>query len=267
VPSATRVFGGCVIWTGVVDGAAIEQHLIHDEEKGNAQMALRIARISALATVAATGVLCIATASAPAYPVYQTNWVVAGSLTPKKLNQQVILPKGSVFNGVAELKWVNPATLEPLTGTLTGTVTVPTFQTTITILGVPTNVQVTFKQVGAAQGVIASVPRSTCSETVYVCMTLNIPTQANLGITAVGAFGVNLLPTHCQTAEPVTFPLSTTLDMYELLSVGPRFAGETSIPPIACYGPEALVLGPALTQLMSGPENPYALSINAPPRA
>ena len=229
-------------------------------------MARKIGRISALATVAATGVLCFATASASAYPVYQTNWVVAGSLTPKKLNQQVTLPKGSVFNGVAELKWVNTGTLEPLTGTLTGTVTVPTFETTISILGVPTNVQVTFKQVGTAQGVLASIPRSTCSETQYVCMTLHIPTEVNVGITAVGAFGVNLLPTHCQTAEPVTFPLSTILDMYELLSVGPRFAGETTIPPMACYGPEALLLAPVLTQLMSGPENPFALSISPPPK-
>ncbi len=260
------MFGGLSLGSGPPNGAALAQCLVHNEEKGNAHMASRIARISALTTVAATGVLCFATASAPAYPVYQTNWVVAGSLTPKKLNQQVTLPKGSVFNGVAELKWVNEATLEPLTGTLTGTVTVPTFETTVTILGVPTNVQVTFKQVSPAVGVLASIPRSTCSETVYVCMTLNIPTEVNLGITAVGAFGVNLLPTHCQTAQPVTFPLSTILDMYQLLSVGPRFSGETSIPPIACYGPEALVLGPALTQLMSGPENPYALSISPPPR-
>jgi hypothetical protein len=225
-------------------------------------MALRIARISALTTMIAIGVMSIAAASASALNL--EHWVVAGSLTPKKLNQQVTLPEGSTFNGVAELKWENPATFEPLTGTIKGTVSVPTFETTITILGVPTNVQVTFKQVGAGEGTLVNVPRSICSETTYVCIAMHIPAEVNVGITAVGAFGVNLLPTHCQTSVPIKLPLSTDLDLNELIVVGPRFTGETSIPPIACQGPEALLLAPVLTELMSGPENPYALSITRP---
>jgi hypothetical protein len=37
-----------------------------------------------------------------------------------------------------------------------------------------------------------------------------------------------------------------------------------TIPPIACEGPEALTLAPALTLVMSGPNNPYSIEINNP---
>ena len=150
---------------------------------------------------------------------------------------------------------------EPLTGSVTGTVTVPPFKTTIDLLGIPTTVGVSFTQVGSANGTITGIPRTNCSTTKSPCLSLTVPTEANVGITAAGVFGITLLPTHCVTSEPVTFPLSTTLTIAELLIKGPSFAGTTTIPPIKCAGLEELVLAPLLTELMSGPENPYAIAI------
>jgi hypothetical protein len=156
--------------------------------------------------------------------------------------------------------------LEPATGTVTGNLFVPTFKTTIKILGIPTTVQATFTQVGKPSGTLASVPKATCAATNrYVCLSMSVPTKANVGITAAGVFGLTVLPTHCETSEPVTFPLTTTLSIVELLERGPHFARTTTIPPIKCEGLEALLLAPVLTELMSGPENPYALSISPPP--
>ena len=111
----------------------------------------------------------------------------------------------------------------------------------------------------------ASVPKTNCSATNrYLCLSVDVPTAANIGITAVGAFGLTPVPTHCETSAPVAFPLTTTLTIVELLEDGPHFAGTTTIPPIRCAGVEGVLLAPVLTELMSGPENPYALSIGPP---
>jgi hypothetical protein len=50
----------------------------------------------------------------------------------------------------------------------------------------------------------------------------------------------------------------------ELLTVGPHFTGTTTIPPIRCDGLTGLAVGPVLTTVMSGPDNPYALNLAAP---
>ena len=42
-------------------------------------------------------------ASAITIPYTFSNWAVWGSLTPKKLNEPVVLPKGSTFNGTSVL--------------------------------------------------------------------------------------------------------------------------------------------------------------------
>ena len=63
----------------------------------------RIATVAVL--LAAIGAMFVATTSASAItePVTFTNWAVWGSLTPKKLNEPVVLPKGSTFNGTSEI--------------------------------------------------------------------------------------------------------------------------------------------------------------------
>jgi hypothetical protein len=217
-------------------------------------------RIAMLA-VASAVVMSIAAAPASAYSITENfkNWVVAGSLTPKKLNQQVTLPEGSAFTGSARIEWTD-ILFKDVKGTVTGTVSVPPFKTTINFLGVPTEVGVTFTQVGAPKGVITA---STSCATRGACLTMTVPTDANLGIDAAGLLGVDV-PTHCETSEPVKFALSDTLTLAELLVKGPRFSGTTTIPPMTCkglLGLEGVVLGPLLSELMSGPENPYALSI------
>src|SRR3982750_3680852 len=58
------------------------------------------------------------------------NYQVGGSLTVKKLNQSITLPAGSSFNGSANLTQ----------GTLSGHVSIPTFTSTIRVLGIPTQV-------------------------------------------------------------------------------------------------------------------------------
>jgi hypothetical protein len=81
-----------------------------------------------------------------------------------------------------------------------------------------------------------------------------------IGITKTDPLGIEL-PTHCETGEPITFALSTYTTLLELSVFGPQFKGSTAIPSMECSGPEALVLEPALTTLMSGPDNAYEIEL------
>jgi len=231
-------------------------------------MSRKARRIAALAaTVAAVGGTSVAatTASAITVPFNFENWAVWGSLTPKKLNAPVVLPKGSTFNGTSELT----STETTVSGTVTGTIFVPPFNATVKVLGIPTNVGVTFTQVGQAEGTIVEAPPANCTDKRFggSCVTLSVDTRANLGITAVGILGIGV-PTHCETTEPVAFALSATLSLGQQLAEGPKFTGTTTIPSIDC-GLTGILLSPVLTALMSGPDNPYLLHIGphepAPP--
>jgi hypothetical protein len=238
-------------------------------------MLSKTGRYAALATlVAAIGAMSITALPASASVLKQSmeNWSVSGSLTPKKLGQPVTLPEHSTFNGRAELTYV--LNFENLKGTLEGTVKVPPFTAMVPLLGlVPTKVGVTFEQVEKAVGTIKEAPSATCPEftTGDHCVEVNVPTKVNVGITklATGAelpgIGVEAgLETRCQTAEPIEFNLDGHLTLLQLAVLGPHFAGTTTIPNMVCTGPEALVLETALTALMSGPENPYAIKISRP---
>ena len=211
--------------------------------------------------------LAATSASAVVLPYTFTNWAVWGSLTPKKIDEPVVLPKGSTFNGVSELT----STPTELSGTVTGTILVPPFESTIKLVGLlPTTVGVTFTQVGQAAGTIAKASPAACAGSRFggSCVTLSVNTKANVGITETGLLGIDV-PTECVTSEPVTFLLSATLPLSQLLDAGPSFTGTTTIPSIKCGGLSGVAVGTLLTGLMSGPENPYVLHLGpnepAPP--
>jgi hypothetical protein len=240
-------------------------------------MSRKAGRIATLGAMLATiGAMWVAAAPAMAREPIGTiksefnNWVVSGYLTPKLLNEPVNLPPGSTFNGSATIQVYGLGELE---GTATGTVFVPPFTAKLKVLGtVPTEVGVTFTQAGLPEGTIVSVPRSECSGPANVgpgsniCVNLKVPTKAILGMTVEGVLGIEPPPDKCETAEPVTFPLSANVTLLELITKGPKFVGEVTIPPITCEGVEGIALGVALTAAMSGPDNQFAIAIAPPPR-
>ena len=227
-------------------------------------MSRNIGRIAAVAAaVAAIGAMSIATTPAAAItePVKFTNWAVWGSLTPKRLNEPVVLPKGSTFNGTSEV------TITPteFSGTLSGNILVPPFKASLKLVGlVPTTVGVTFTQVGPAEGALATAPAADCSNPRFgtSCVKLSVDTKADVGIAAAGILGIEV-PTQCETSEPIAFHLSAYVPIEELIlqDAGPHFTGTTTIPTISCGGLTGIPLSVLLTTLMSGPENPYALNL------
>ena len=170
-----------------------------------------------------------------------------------------MLPKGSTFNGSSTLT----STETTLSGTVTGNILVPPFNASLKLVGlVPTTVGVTFTEAGPAEGTLVEAPSAECADDRFSgsCMTLNVTTKANIGISEVGLLGINT-PTQCESSEPVAFALQKTLTVGEMLNAGVAFAGTVTIPSLTCGGLEGAVVGPLLTSLMSGPENPYSLHL------
>jgi hypothetical protein len=225
-------------------------------------------RIAALvATLAVAGAMGVASATASAYEnnvhVPFKNWVVSGTITPKKLNEPITLPPGSVFNGEAVFG------LFTFTGKVTGSIFVPPFNATLKILGIPETVGITLTQAGTVEGFLApsSQPAVDCPGATgsgSFCVTMSVPAKVNMEITVVGVLGIDV-PTHCNTSEPITFNGVNSLTAKELLLQGPHFTGTTTLPTIICHGLDGPILGPVMTDLISGPENPYELGIAPPP--
>ena len=165
-----------------------------------------------------------------------TNYKVGGSLTVKKLNQSITLPAGSTFNGSANLT----------TQQLSGNVFIPEFTSTIRVLGVPTQVTTKLDEAQPARGTI-----KLDSTGVHIRST----TSAILRIKKLrlGLLGV---PTTCRTAEPIQL----TLNYDGPLAFPLAFEGTTTIPHLTGCG----LLGPTLGTLLSGPGNPYHVTL-APP--
>jgi hypothetical protein len=224
------------------------------------QHARRLAALTAtLAAVAGMSV-----AAAPAFAgltLTLTNHAVSGYLTPKKLGEQVVLPKHSTFNGTVNLASTPPT--PDWGGTLTGSLSVPPFDASLKLAGLlPTKVGITFTEVGTSTGTIGEAPATDCAGAALPgpCAQMKVTSKAILGITEVGLLGIGV-PVHCETSEPVVFNLTDNLTFEEVTEIGPHFTGTVTIPIISCDGLEGLTVAPLLTTLMSGPDNPYALYI------
>jgi hypothetical protein len=193
--------------------------------------------ILALAVALLTAfVVSVPAASAADVVLPFTNYKVGGSLTVKKLNQSITLPAGSTFNGSANLT----------TQQLSGNVFIPEFTSTVKVLGVPTQVTTKLDEAQPAQGTI-----KLDSTGVHIrSMTSAILRIKKLRL---GLLGV---PTTCRTAEPIQL----TLNYDGPLAFPLAFDGTTTIPHLTGCG----LLGPTLGTLLSGPNNPYHVTL-APP--
>jgi hypothetical protein len=191
---------------------------------------------TAVALLAAC-VVSVPAASAADVVLPFTNYKVGGSLTVKKLNQSIALPAGSTFNGSANLT----------TAQLSGNVFIPEFTSTIKVLGIPTQVTTKLDQAQPVQGTINVDPNFT----IHIRST----TSAILRIKRL-RLGLLSVPTTCRTVDPLVL----TLNYDGPLSYPLAFDGTTTIPPLTGCG----LLGPTLGALLSGPGNPYHVTL-APP--
>ncbi len=202
-----------------------------------------MSRMRNTALGATAAILCSAAISAPAASadviVPFNDFRVGGSLTVKKLSQSVDLPPGSTFNGRANLT----------TQRLRGNVFIPEFTSTLDILGVPTQVTTELEQVRPVMGTLAIGSTGT---------SIHATTSAILHLRKV-RIGLLSVPTTCRTREPIVL----SMDHEGPLTYPVPFDGTTTIPRLRGCG----LLGPTLSALMSGPDNPYHLTLAPPPPA
>jgi hypothetical protein len=198
---------------------------------------VRRALLGTAVALLAAAVVSVPAASAADVVLPFTNYKVAGSLTVKKLNQSITLPPGSTFNGQANITQQK----------LTGDVFIPEFTSTIRVLGIPTHVTTKLEQAQPVQGTVTVDPDFTVH--------LRSTTTAVLRIKRL-RLGLLSVPTTCRTAEPLVL----TLNYDGPLAFPLAFDGTTTIPRLTGCG----LLGPTLGTLLSGPGNPYHVTI-APP--
>ena len=225
-------------------------------------MGMNVRRRAALiVAVTALCVVSLGVGSAFGFTIPFVNYAVSGTLTPKKLAQPVTLPRGSTFNGGADFTALPP---EPgWEATVSGKLAIPPFTAKLKLVGlIPTSVGLTFTEVGTSEGTITPAPEADCAGASLPgpCASMDVTSKAVIGITEVGLLEIPV-PVVCRTSQPVVFNLATHLTFQELAELGPHFAGTVTIPPIECDGLEGLLVAPLLSTLMSGPDNPYALTI------
>jgi hypothetical protein len=184
-------------------------------------------------------------------PEYK-NWILSGTLAPKRLKGSITLPAGARFNGVGELN-------EAGVGAISAGVNVPPFTSTIMLYGLlPVKLGTTVTQVGPMQATLAK------SQTVPGDETMTLPAQLSLGVTSLSLLGLTV-PTMCSTIEPLSLELVANLTREELMHRGWSFSGTTAVPGFKCQGGLlGTLFGEVLNSLLSGPEAPYTINVSAP---
>jgi hypothetical protein len=135
---------------------------------------------------------------------------------------------------------------------------VPPFTATLQLFGVlPVHLGLTLSETSPLEGSVTGASAAANE-------LLSIPASLNLGVGSVGLLGLTI-PTRCATSAPLSFALSDSLSREELLTKGWSFAGTASLPNFRCEGGFlGELFGRVLSALLSGSENPYAITIKAP---
>ena len=181
------------------------------------------------------------------------HWTLAGSLRPRGLAQAITLPAGAFFEGDGELDEQTGV------GTIAGSISVPPFTAPLMLFGaLPVKLAMTLSAAGPLEGSL------TASEPPAGGEALSLPLELDMDISSVTILGLEL-PAGCSPTQPLALNLAANLTREELTSGGWRFAGSTTLSRFRC---EQGFLGPVLaillTSVLSGPANPYSITISPP---
>lgn len=164
-------------------------------------------------------------------------WPLTATVGLKTLGQTVTLPKDSTFTAEADVT-------QPR---LSGTLNVPAFKQTISIIGLPISVGLQITPVGAATG---TVNLDTEGQ-------LKIRGNAQANITITSVLGIPF--GECKTEKPVDFPLVFDGPVSSLGNGGLTFQGTTTFPTI-----KGCMISAILSAMMSGSGQTYSFTV-APP--
>lgn len=168
-------------------------------------------------------------------------WDLAGNMGLKTLAQTVTLPAGSTFTADTNMT----------AQTLNGSMTIPTFTSTLKVVGLPVDVKLKVVPVGPTSGT-ASIDTNG---------QLHVHGQANVDIYVVSAGeSVLQLPVNCKTSSPVPLPINFDGPVSSLGNGNLAFGGTTTFPSMTDCG----LYSGLFTTLMSGPGQTYNFSVKPP---
>ena len=181
------------------------------------------------------------------------HWTLAGSLTPRGLAQPITLPAGAFFEGGGELDEATGA------GTIAGSISVPPFTAQLMLFGaLPVRLGMTVSAEGPLEGSL------TASEPPAGGEALSLPLELDMHVSSVTILGLEL-PAACSPTQPLALNLAEKLTREQLISGGWSFAGSTTISRFRCEpGLVGPVLAILLSAVLSGPSNPYAITVSPP---
>ena len=136
----------------------------------------------------------------------------------------------------------------------------PTYTTSLKVLGIPLTATLGLVQDGAATG--------TASLDTSGNLHINGSAQETLQMKAIGLLGINIPLGSCQTSTPVTFALNFNGPVSSLGDGQLKFSGSTTFPGLAGCGPFGLFKGlvtPILNLLFKGSGNNYTFTVSPPP--
>ncbi len=185
-------------------------------------------------------------------PISASSGGLSGSLTLKKLGESIALPTESTFKGTTEVN------SETDTGSVHGHLSFPSFGARLALFGLlPVTLGMSISQVGSLEGAASPSTTEPSEEA------LTLPAKLSFSVTSVGLLGLKI-PTSCTTAEPAAFNFASTLTREELVNTDWNFAGTVTVPRFKCSGGFlGAAFAPILSDVLSGPEDPYALSFRA----
>lgn len=164
-------------------------------------------------------------------------WPLTASVGLKTLGQTVNLPEASTFTAEADVTQTR----------LSGTLNVPNFKQTISIVGLPVSVGLQITPVGTTTGTVSLDTQGQ----------LKIRGNAQANITITSVLGIPF--GECKTEKPVDFPLTFDGPVSSLGNGGLTFQGTTSFPMIkGCF------ISGILSALMSGSGQTYSFTVTPP---
>ncbi len=171
------------------------------------------------------------------------NWQISGSVTDAKLGIALKIPAGATLNSEGDVT----------KGTITGTLTVPPINETVTLFGLlPVDIQGELQSTGPLSGKFGLAGSG------------NIEIEASGGATLVtkslgiAFFKINL---GCRTSSPIELPLKLDESANAFYTGSASITDTVTIPSFTGCG----IFSPVTTALLSGPGNTVSITAAPPP--
>lgn len=167
-------------------------------------------------------------------------WPLDAKVHLKTLNQDIVMPESSTFSSDANMT----------TNMMAGTMSVPTFNAPIKIIGIPLKVKL---------GIINTEPMT--GDVVLDGagqLHINGNIKATIKVTGAGLSFFSI-PFNLYTKEPVNFPLNFDGPISSLGDGNLTFTGTTEFPPM-----KGGIFSSLFTTLMSGPGQTYMFNVSPP---